>query len=115
MRKGILDLFKGNVCRGIEASLPSLTWHESRLEEPVVQQAILIRQQHRIRLPDAVIAATALHLGLPLVAGASLGAATFELGEVDGALAVFGDGWMGRVGHRTREERYVNLFVPQCE
>ena len=37
------------------------------LDEPVVQQTILLRQQHRIKLPDAIIAATALVHGLPLL------------------------------------------------
>ena len=43
------------------------TLDEVPLHEAVVQQTITLRQQHRIRLPDAVIAATALHLGFPLV------------------------------------------------
>ncbi|AMJ66531.1 type II toxin-antitoxin system VapC family toxin [Hymenobacter sp. PAMC 26628] len=37
------------------------------LDEPVVQQTIRLRQQHRIKLPDAIIAATALVHGLPLL------------------------------------------------
>ena len=37
------------------------------LSEPVVQQTILLRQQHRIKLPDAIIAATALIHRLPLL------------------------------------------------
>jgi toxin FitB len=37
------------------------------LDEPVIQQTILLRQQHRIKLPDAIIAATALAHGLPLL------------------------------------------------
>lgn len=40
---------------------------EIPLHEPVVQRTITLRQQHRIRLPDALIAATALDLGFPLV------------------------------------------------
>jgi predicted nucleic acid-binding protein len=40
---------------------------EIPLHEPVVQWTITLRQQYRIRLPDALIAATALHLGFPLV------------------------------------------------
>jgi toxin FitB len=40
---------------------------EIPLHEPVVQRTITLRQQYRIRLPDALIAATALHLGFPLV------------------------------------------------
>jgi predicted nucleic acid-binding protein len=42
---------------------------EILLHEPIVQRTIMLRQQHRIRLPDALIAATALDLGLPLVPG----------------------------------------------
>ena len=37
------------------------------LHEAIVQQTTRVRRQRRIRLPDAVIAATALHLGLPVV------------------------------------------------
>ena len=37
------------------------------LDEPVVQQTIALRQQHRIKLPDAIIAATALAHSLPLL------------------------------------------------
>ncbi|MFD1470525.1 type II toxin-antitoxin system VapC family toxin [Hymenobacter caeli] len=36
-------------------------------DEPVVQQTIRLRQQHRIKLPDAIIAATALVHGLALL------------------------------------------------
>lgn len=37
------------------------------LDEQVIQQTIRLRQQHRIKLPDAIIAATALAHGLPLL------------------------------------------------
>jgi len=37
------------------------------LDEPVIQQTILLRQQHRVKLPDAIIAATALAHGRPLL------------------------------------------------
>ena len=40
---------------------------EVPLQEAIIQRTILVRQQHRIRLPDAVIAATALERGVPLV------------------------------------------------
>lgn len=40
---------------------------EISLHEPIVQRTITLRQQSRIRLPDALIAATALCLGFPLV------------------------------------------------
>ena len=40
---------------------------EIPLHEPIVQRTITLRQQSRIRLPDALIAATALYLGFPLV------------------------------------------------
>jgi predicted nucleic acid-binding protein len=43
------------------------SFDEIPLHEPIVQRTIMLRQQSRIRLPDALIAATALHLGLPLV------------------------------------------------
>jgi predicted nucleic acid-binding protein len=41
--------------------------HEQPLIEEVVQRTILIRQQGKLKLADAVIAATALELGLPLM------------------------------------------------
>lgn len=37
------------------------------LDEVVIQQTIELRQQYRIKLPDAIIAATALAHGLPLL------------------------------------------------
>ena len=37
------------------------------LDEPVTQQTIRLRQQHRVKLPDAIIAATALAHSLPLL------------------------------------------------
>ena len=37
------------------------------LDEPVIAQTIHLRQQHRVKLPDAIIAATALAHGLPLL------------------------------------------------
>lgn len=37
------------------------------LDEPVIQQTIALRQQRRIKLPDAIIAATALAHSLPLL------------------------------------------------
>ena len=40
---------------------------ELPLGESVIQQTIRLRQQHRIKLPDAIIAATALVRGLPLL------------------------------------------------
>jgi predicted nucleic acid-binding protein len=42
-------------------------FEEIPLHEPIVQQTITLRQQYRIRLPDALIAATALDCGFPLV------------------------------------------------
>jgi len=40
---------------------------ELPLDEAVIQQTIHLRQQHRIKLPDAIIAATALAHSLPLL------------------------------------------------
>ncbi len=37
------------------------------LDAPVVQQTIWLRQHHRVKLPDAIIAATALVHGLPVL------------------------------------------------
>jgi predicted nucleic acid-binding protein len=42
-------------------------FEEIPLREPVGQRMITLRQQYRIRLPDALIAATALDRGFPLV------------------------------------------------
>jgi predicted nucleic acid-binding protein len=42
-------------------------FEEIPLHEPIVQRTITLRQQYRIRLPDALIAATALDCGFPLV------------------------------------------------
>ena len=51
----------------LQAARLLATLDEVPLHEAIVQRTIALRQQHRIRLPDAVIAATALHLGFPLV------------------------------------------------
>lgn len=40
---------------------------ELPLDEPVIQHTIRLRQQHRVKLPDAIIAATALAHGLTLL------------------------------------------------
>ena len=37
------------------------------LDEATTQQTIRLRQQHRVKLPDAIIAATALAHGIPLL------------------------------------------------
>ena len=37
------------------------------LDEPVTEHTIRLRQQHRVKLPDAIIAATALAHNLPLL------------------------------------------------
>ena len=37
------------------------------LEEKYVQQTILLRQQYKIKLPDAIVAATAISEGLTLI------------------------------------------------
>ncbi len=37
------------------------------LDEPVTQHTIRLRQQHRVKLPDAIIAATALAHNIPLL------------------------------------------------
>jgi predicted nucleic acid-binding protein len=42
-------------------------FEETPLHEPIVQRTITLRQQYRVRLPDALIAATALDLGFSLV------------------------------------------------
>ena len=40
---------------------------ELPLDEAVTQHTIRLRQQHRVKLPDAIIAATALAHGIPLI------------------------------------------------
>ncbi|MDQ2769858.1 MAG: type II toxin-antitoxin system VapC family toxin [Bacteroidota bacterium] len=40
---------------------------ELPLDEPTIQQTIRLRQQHRVKLPDAIIAATSLAHGLTLI------------------------------------------------
>lgn len=40
---------------------------EIPLRESIVQQTITLRQQHRLKVPDAVIGASALDADLPLV------------------------------------------------
>jgi toxin FitB len=42
-------------------------FEEIPLHEPIVQRTITLRQQYRIRLPDALIAATAPDCGFSLV------------------------------------------------
>jgi predicted nucleic acid-binding protein len=42
-------------------------FQESILSEKLVQSCIDLKRKHRIKLPDAIIAATALDLNLPLV------------------------------------------------
>ena len=42
-------------------------FREQPFTEAIIQQCIDIRRNQRIKLPDAIIAATALHLQLPLV------------------------------------------------
>lgn len=42
-------------------------FREVALEEEVVEKTISVRRRHSIKIPDAIIAATALDLGLPLV------------------------------------------------
>lgn len=61
---------------------------EVPLREAIVRQTIALRKKHRIELPDAVIAATALDLGIPLVTRNS-----DDFGAVDGLdlLNPFGD------------------------
>lgn len=41
--------------------------HRVELISEIIDQTIMIRRQYRFRIPDAVIAASALHLQMPLV------------------------------------------------
>lgn len=46
-------------------ALLRLLWEEP-LTDGIASKAIIIRRQYRLKVPDAIIAATALELGLPL-------------------------------------------------
>ena len=48
------------------ANLPNRI-KEQPFTEPIIQECVNIRRSQRIKLPDAIIAATARHLQLPLV------------------------------------------------
>lgn len=41
--------------------------HRVELTSEIIDQTIMIRRQYRFKIPDAVIAASALHLQMPLV------------------------------------------------
>ncbi|MBA3494777.1 MAG: type II toxin-antitoxin system VapC family toxin [Gammaproteobacteria bacterium] len=43
------------------------TLREEPLTDPIVQAAIVLRRNYRIKVPDAIVAATAKVLGLPLM------------------------------------------------
>jgi len=55
------------ISRAVEDAedLLKLFWEEP-LTDDIANKAILIRRQHRLKVPDAIIAATALELGLSL-------------------------------------------------
>lgn len=81
----VFDLFGGPVYISVISRIEVLGWRghsdESReitdrllrsvieigLDEPIVQSTIDIRRHQPVKLPDAIIAASALSLGLPLV------------------------------------------------
>jgi len=42
-------------------------WPVEELHSRVEQEAIRLRRQYKLKLPDSIIAATASHVGLPLV------------------------------------------------
>ena len=50
-----------------KAQLLLSLFREVPLREPLVTMTIQFRQRYRLRIPDAVIAATAAHLDVPLV------------------------------------------------
>jgi len=51
--------------KGTKDVLERLT--EYPLNNNIVEECILLRKKHRIKLPDAIIASTALYLNIPLV------------------------------------------------
>lgn len=43
------------------------TWPVEDIHSRIEEEAIRIRRKHRLKLPDSIIAATALHLDIPLM------------------------------------------------
>ena len=57
----------GNLTEGAAMRQIISSCTELPLDERTIQQTIRLRQQHRVKLPDAIIAATALAHGIPLL------------------------------------------------
>ncbi len=58
------DITKGELAR-VEVFLE--TWPVEFIQPQIESLAIAIRRKHRLKLPDSIVAATALHLDLPLM------------------------------------------------
>jgi predicted nucleic acid-binding protein len=60
--------WRGHTAETTSAAMALLSLcSEYSLAEPVVQRCIRLRQSHNVKLPDAIIAATALTWGLPVM------------------------------------------------
>jgi predicted nucleic acid-binding protein len=60
------DITKGELAK-VEVFLEA--WPVVEINSLIKEQAIAIRRKHRLKLPDSIIAATAMHLDIPLVTG----------------------------------------------
>jgi predicted nucleic acid-binding protein len=60
------DITKGELAK-VEVFLEA--WPVVEINSLIEEQAIAIRRKHRLKLPDSIIAATAMHLDIPLVTG----------------------------------------------
>jgi predicted nucleic acid-binding protein len=60
------DITKGELAK-VEVFLEA--WPVVEINSLIEEQAIAIRRKHRLKLPDSIIAATAMHLDIPIVTG----------------------------------------------
>ena len=60
------DITKGELAK-VEVFLEA--WPVVEINSLIEEHAIAIRRRHRLKLPDSIIAATAMHLDIPLVTG----------------------------------------------
>lgn len=58
------DITKGELAK-IEVFLEA--WPVVEINSLIEDRAIAIRRKHRLKLPDSIIAATAMHLEIPLI------------------------------------------------
>ena len=60
------DITKGELAK-VEVFLEA--WPVVEINSLIEDLAVAIRRKHRLKLPDSIIAATAMHLDIPLVTG----------------------------------------------